>query len=132
MSQNGLKKYESGHGSRGIGALVTAGLGDPGEKGECMSLSKRCIPPLGSPSTLNVGTLGVTIGSSVALLCLRPVMENVWLRGVPIDPSEPSGLDIDRVRCFKLRDDLFFLMPIAEVLPFLGDPGTRPVSMDTA
>jgi hypothetical protein len=76
MSQNGRSKYESGHGSKGMGALVTAGLGDPGEKGECMSLSNRCMPPLGSPSTLKVGTLGVGIGRS-ALLCLRPVIEKV-------------------------------------------------------
>jgi hypothetical protein len=49
-----------------------------------------------------------------------------------MDPSEPSGLEIDSVRCFRLSDDLFFRMPIAEFFPFLGDPGTRPVSMDTA
>ena len=96
-----------------------------------MSLSKRCMPPLGSPSTLNVGILGVAKGSP-ALLCLRPVSENVWLKGVPIDASDPSGLDMDKVRCFRLREDLFFLMPIAEVFPFFGDPGISPDSMDTA
>jgi hypothetical protein len=131
MSQKGRSRYESGHGSRGMGALVTAGLGDPGEKGECMSLSKRCIPPLGSPSTLNVGTLGVAIPSP-ALLCLRPVAENVWLKGVLTDTSDPSGLDIDRVRCFRLSDDLFFLMAATGCFPCMGDPGTRPDSMDTA
>jgi len=49
-----------------------------------------------------------------------------------MDASDPSGLDIDRVRCFKLSDDLFFLMPIAELFPVLGDPGKRPNSLDTA
>jgi hypothetical protein len=116
-----------------MGALATAGLGDPGENGECMSLSKRCIPPLGSPSTLKVGTLGVGIGNPPAILCLRPpVMENVWLKGVLIDPSDPSGLDTDKVRCFRLSDDLFFLMPTAGFFPVFGDPGTRPDSIDTA
>lgn len=95
-----------------------------------ISLSKRCIPPLGKPSMLNVGMLGVGIDSPT-LLGFRPVIENVVLRGVPIDTSEPSGLDIDRLRCFKLRDDLFLRIPIAEVLPFLGDPGTRPDSVET-
>lgn len=33
---------------------------------------------------------------------------NVWLIGVATEPSEPSGLDTDRARFFKLIDDLFF------------------------
>ena len=95
-----------------------------------MSLSNKCMPPLGSPSTLNVGTSGVGIGCP-PLLCFRaPVMENVWLNGVPMETSEPSGLEIDRVRCFRLRDDLFFRIPIAGCFPFFGEPGTRPVSFE--
>lgn len=57
-------------------------------------------------------------------------MEKVVLSGVPTEASEPSGLDMDKFRCFKLRDDLFFRMPRAEVLPPLGEPGTRPTSWD--
>jgi hypothetical protein len=96
-----------------------------------MSLSNRCIPPLGSPSTLNVGILGVGIGNP-ALLGFRPVIENVVLSGVPMDASEPSGLDIERFRCLRLREDLFFLIPIAEGFPLFGEPGTRPVSLAAA
>jgi hypothetical protein len=75
--------------------------------------------------------LGVGIASP-ALLGFRPVMEKVVLSGVPMDASEPSGLDIDKLRCFKLSEDLFFLIPIAEVFPFFGEPGTRPASLVTA
>jgi hypothetical protein len=81
---------------------------------------------------LNVGMLGVGNGNPALLGFRPPVREKVWLKGVPMDASEPSGLDIDRVRCFRLREDLFFRMPMAEVFPFFGDPGTRPDSMDTA
>jgi hypothetical protein len=114
-----------------MGAFVTAGLGDPGENGECMSLSNRCIPPLGNPSMLNVGRLGVGMGNP-ALLGFRPERENVVLSGVPIEVSEPSGLDTDTFRCFRLRDDLFFLMPNVKDFPFFGEPGTRPDSLVTA
>lgn len=96
-----------------------------------MSLSNKCIPPLGKPSTLKVGTLGVGSGNP-ALLGFRPVSEKVVLRGVPTEPSEPSGLDIDKLRAFRLRDDLFFLIPIAEFLPVFGELGTRPDSFDMA
>lgn len=133
MSQKGRRRYDSGHGSRGMGALATAALGELGEYGECMSLSNRCIPPLGSPSTLNVGTLGV--GATAVFVVVpgfRPVKENVVLRGVPRETSEPSGLEMDRVRCFRLRDDLFFLIPATGPFPFLGEPGTRLVSFDMA
>lgn len=108
-----------------------AGLGEPGENGEWISLSNKCIPPLGRPSTLNVGTLGVGI-ARLTLLGFLPVMEKVVLSGVPMDASEPSGLDIDKLRCFRLREDLFFLIPIAEVFPVFGEPGTRPASLETA
>lgn len=114
-----------------MGAFATAGLGEPGEKGEWMSLSNKCIPPLGKPSTLKAGRLGVAMVRPT-LLGFRPVMENVVLRGVPTETSDPSGLDIDRFRCFRLRDDLFFRIPMAEVLPPLGDPGTRPASFEDA
>jgi hypothetical protein len=57
-------------------------------------------------------------------------MENVWLKGVPMDASEPSGLEIDKVRCLRLSEDLFFLMPIAGCFPSMGDPGARPDSID--
>jgi hypothetical protein len=133
MSQNGRSRYESGHGSNGIGAFVTAALGELGENGECISLSNRCIPPLGRPSTLNVGALGV--GVTVAFVVgtgFRPVKENVVLSGVPRETSEPSGLEMDRVRCFKLRDDLFFLIPAAGPFPFLGEPGTKVASLEKA
>jgi hypothetical protein len=60
------------------------------------------------------------------------VNENVVLRGVPIEPSDPSGLEIDSVRCFRLSEDLFFLIPAAGPFPFFGDPGTRVVSFDMA
>jgi hypothetical protein len=96
-----------------------------------MSLSNKCIPPLGSPSTLNVGILGVGIGNP-ELLGFRPVTENVVLSGVPMDASEPSGLDIERFRCLRLRDDLFFLIPITAVFVFFGEPGTRPESLMAA
>jgi hypothetical protein len=76
--------------------------------------------------------LGVGTGKPT-LLGFLPVREKVVLRGVPIESSEPLGLDIDKFRCFKLSDDLFFLIPIAaKGLPFLGDPGTRPDSLDMA
>lgn len=110
---------------------MIAGLGEPGEKGEWISLSNKCIPPLGSPSMLNVGRLGVGSGRP-ALLGFRPVMEKEVLSGVPIDTSEPSGLDMDRLRCFRLREDLFFLIPSADVFPVLGEPGTRPGSLEAA
>ncbi len=96
-----------------------------------MSLSKRCIPPLGSPSTLNVGRLGVGSGAMFATLGLRPVRENVVLNGVPIEASEPSGLDMESVLCLRLSDDLFFLMPRADGLDF-GEFGARPDSLETA
>lgn len=96
-----------------------------------MSLSKRCMPPLGNPSTLNVGRLGVGSGAIFARLGLRPVSENVVLSGVPTEASEPSGLDMESVLCFKLNDDLFFLMPRADGFDF-GEPGTRPDSFDMA
>lgn len=121
----------SGHGSRGIGALTTAGPGVPGENGEWISLSNRCMPPLGNPSTLNVGRPGVGSGTMFATLGLRPVSEKVVLSGVPMEASEPSGLDIESVLCFKLNDDLFFLMPRADGFDF-GEPGARPDSFDTA
>ena len=96
-----------------------------------MSLSNKCIPPLGKPSTLNVGTLGVGVGTAV--LCFRPpVNENVVLKGVPIEASEPSGLDIDSVRCFRLSEDLFFRIPIAELFPVFGEPGANEMSFDIA
>lgn len=113
-----------------MGAFVTA-AGDPGSYGEWISLSNRCMPPVGRPSTLKVGTLGV--GTGAAMLGFRAPNEKVVLIGVPTEPpSEPSGLDIDRVRCFKLREDLFFLMPAAGPFPFLGEAGTRVLSLDMA
>ena len=66
-----------------------------------------------------------------ATLDLRPVWENVVLSGVPIEASEPSGLDIESVLCFKLKDDLFFLMPMVDGL-LLGEPGARPDSFEAA
>jgi hypothetical protein len=108
--------------------LATAGLGEPGENGEWISLSNKCIPPLGSPSTLKVGRLGVGNGPS-AMLGLRPVMENDVLRGVPIEASEPSGLDTDMLRCLRLNDDLFFLTASVELFPPIGEPGARPGSL---
>lgn len=107
--------------------MVTVGVGEPGEKGEWISLSNRSMPPLDKPSTLKVGMLGVAMVSPT-LLSFRPVMEKVVLSGVPTEASEPSGLDTDKFRCFKLSEDLFFRMPRAEVLPPLGEPGTRPTS----
>jgi hypothetical protein len=95
-----------------------------------MSLSNRCIPPLGRPSMLNVGTLGVDVGSGAVVF--RPANENEALRGVPTDPSDPSGLETERLRCFRLRDDLFFLMPTAGPLPVFGEPGASVVSLDIA
>ena len=96
-----------------------------------MSLSNKCIPPLGRPSTLNVGIVGV--GTGAAMVCLRvAVNEKVVLSGVPRDASEPSGLDIDRVRCLRLRDDLFFLIPSVEPLGAFGELGTRVESFDMA
>lgn len=89
------------------------------------------MPPLGSPSTLNVGRFGVGSGAMFATLGLRPVRENVVLSGVPIEASEPSGLDMESVLCFKLNDDLFFLMPRADGFDF-GEPGARPDSFDMA
>lgn len=79
---------------------------------------------------LNVGRLGVGIGSP-ALLGFRPVTEKVVLSGVPMDTSEPSGLDMDKFRCFKLSEDLFFLIPKAGVFPVLGEPGARLGSLET-
>jgi hypothetical protein len=114
-----------------MGALATAGLGEPGENGEWMSLSKRCIPPLGSPSRLKEGRLGVGSGAMLATLGLRPVMENVVLSGVPSEASEPSGLDMDSVLCFRLSDDLFFRMPRADGFD-MGEPGTSPDSFEMA
>jgi hypothetical protein len=96
-----------------------------------MSLSNRCNPPLGNPSTLKVGTFGVGVGSAT-LLGFRPPKEKDALRGVATEPSEPSGLDMDKFRCFRLKDDLFFLIPVAEVLPVFGEPGTRVESFDMA
>jgi hypothetical protein len=113
-----------------MGAFETAGLGDPGEKGEWISLSNRCKPPLGRPSMLNVGRLGVGSGSP-ALLGFRPVREKLVLSGVPMDASEPSGLDTERFRCFRLSEDLFFLIPKVGGFPVLGEPGTRPASLET-
>lgn len=105
-------------------------FGEPGLYGEWISLSNRCMPPVGKPSTLNVGTLGVGTVCA-ALLCFRAVKEKVVLRGVPIDPSEPSGLDMDNVRCFKLSEDLFFLIPAPGGFPgCLGDDGTRVLSLE--
>lgn len=62
----------------------------------------------------------------------RPANEKEALRGVPTEPSEPSGLEMDRLRCFRLRDDLFFLIPVAEFLPVLGEEGASVVSLDMA
>jgi hypothetical protein len=59
-------------------------------------------------------------------------MEKVVLSGVPIEPSEPSGLDTDKFRCFRLREDLFFLILVAGVIPIFGEPGTRPDSRERA
>lgn len=115
-----------------MGAFATAGLGDPGENGEWMSLSNRCIPPLGSPSTLNAGRLGVGSDATFAMLGLRPVRENVVLSGVPIEASEPSGLDRESVLCFRLSDDLFFLMPRVDGFAPFGEPGASPDSVETA
>lgn len=108
--------------------MATAGLGEPGENGEWISLSNKCIPPLGKPSTLKVGRLGVGKGPG-AMLGFRPVMENDVLRGVPMDTSEPSGLDTDMLRCLRLRDDLFFLTASVEPLPPIGEPGASPGSL---
>ena len=123
MSQKGRRRYESGHGSSGIGAFTTALPGEPGVYGVCRLLSNRCIPPLIRPSTLNVGTIGVGAGADVLPCFLVPVNEKVVLRGVPIEPSEPSGLDIDNARCFRLRDDLFFRRLIGGPLIVFGELG---------
>jgi hypothetical protein len=96
-----------------------------------MSLSNKCKPPLGNPSTLNVGTLGV--GNGAAVLCfLPPPKEKVVLSGVPMEASDPSGLDMERVRCFKLREDLFFLIPRVDPLAVLGELGASVLSFDMA
>lgn len=75
---------------------------------------------------------GVGSGAMFARLGLRPVSENVVLSGVPIETSEPSGLDMESVLCFKLNDDLFFLMPRADGFAPFGEPGTRPDSFERA
>ena len=83
---------------------------------------------------LKVGTVGV--GMVCALLCFRPENENVVLRGVPTDPSEPSGLDIDKALFFRLIEDLFFRIPVPKLEGFpgnleaLGDDGTSVPSFD--
>jgi len=55
---------------------------------------------------------------------------------VPIEPSDPSGLDTDNVRLFlRLNDDLFFLSPVTEGalvenLEAVGEAGARVLSFD--
>lgn len=97
-----------------------------------MSLSNRCIPPLGRPSTLKVGMLGVGTVNPPLLGFRPPVSEKVVLKGVPTEASEPSGLDMERFRAFRLSEDLFFLMPVAEDFPVFGELGTRPDSLEVA
>lgn len=94
-----------------------------------MSLSNKCMPPLGKPSTLKVGTLGVGVGAVTLLCFLTPVNEKVVLKGVPIDPSDPSGLDRESVRCFRLSDDLFFLIPRVCPLAVFGEGGAMSFDM---
>lgn len=80
---------------------------------------------------MNTGILGVAAEVGAAILLFRaPVRENVWLNGVPIETSEPSGLETDRFRCFKLREDLFFLIPRVALLNVFGEPGASVVSFD--
>ena len=53
------------------------------------------------------------------------------LSGVPIEASEPSGLDRESVLCFRLNDDLFFLMPRVDGFPPFGELGASPDSVGT-
>lgn len=84
---------------------------------------------------LKVGTVGVGMVCE-ALLCFRPENENVVLMGVPTDPSELLGLDIDKVLFFRLTEDLFFRILVPELegfpgnLEVPGDGGTSVLSFD--
>ena len=51
---------------------------------------------------------------------------------MPIEASDPSGLEMDKVRCFRLSEDLFFRRFVTGFLPCLGEPGMRPVSIEPA
>ena len=80
---------------------------------------------------MNVGILGVGVGKG-AILGFRPPKLKVALMGVATEPSEPSGLETERFRCFKLSEDLFFLIPIGGPLPVFGDTGAKLASLDMA
>ena len=125
MSQNGRRRCDSGHGSRAIGASGVRGFGMPGLSGECISLSKRFIPPVADPSTGKVGAPGgVGKGWDALPNLVRPypdMVENVVLIGVETDRSDPSGLDTETL--FKLREDLFFLSGGAMRFALVGDGG---------
>jgi hypothetical protein len=55
-------------------------------------------------------------------LLLFERLVKVVLSGVPTDTSEPSGLEIEIFRVFKLIEDLFFF----STLGFSFGPGDRP------
>jgi len=60
----------------------------------------------------NVGKLGVgpvQAGVCNGFLPWLEKAENVVLKGVPTDASEPSGLETESALFLKLMDDLFFL-----------------------
>lgn len=69
------------------------------------------------------GKLGVGPTSGVGFLLWFENPEKVVLSGVPIEASEPSGLESDSALFLRLIEDLFFFRGMEEDVAGLGVAG---------
>jgi hypothetical protein len=119
-----------------MGAPTLRGFGEPGLSGECMSPSKRYIPPVVTPFCFSLKAIAMGVGS-VGIAGSLPFVSlglNWELKGVFGDMSEPSSmLETERLRLFmffKLDDEKFFRSPVLDCTR-PGDPerGNCPFSL---
>lgn len=121
MSQNGRRRNDSGHGSRGIGAFAAIGLGDPGLVGEWMWLSNKYRPPLVRPDGAKVAPIGV--GREGAGPIAAPLWRsgNAPLDGVSGELADTSGAGTET---FLGRNDF---RPEFNLPRLSGAEGTLPI-----
>lgn len=106
---------------------MARGFGEPGLKGEWMSLSKRYMPPIGCPLGIKLDSIGVgrtgTTGSE-SLRCFG--RDEILLTEAAGEVSKGSGPDIESALFLRLEEEKFFLSPVAAFdANRAGDPGTE-------
>lgn len=110
INQKGRRRYDSGQGSNGTGALAVKGFGEPGVWGVCISWSKKDIDPICSPCLAKLVTDGVGKSGTpeTELVFVIDETESTLLSGVP-GGSSAGGVGIGCFKERRLDDEKLFL-----------------------